>query len=139
MNNLSNPFTPFVAALESSHEGHASIQGAGGQGMGSIDTHGSVQHLHDEIGRNSGMVDHMSHSSATLHSASGGTVGHAHTLGNTTEITDKSGAHAATIHHGVGHDTIEYAHNHETQTVDHLGHTDIYHGAHGIEHTVHHG
>jgi len=104
--------------------------------MGSIDMHGSTQHLHDEIGRNLGTVDHFTHGSATLHSASGATVGSAHTVGHTTVVTDGHGAHEATIHHGPSHDTIDQGHHHVT--VDHVGHSDVYHDAHGTVQTVHH-
>jgi len=138
MTNLSNPFAPFLTALTSAHEGHASIHGAGGRALGSIDTHGSVQHLHDELGRNIGTIDHLTHGSASLHGASGASMGSAHTAGHDTVVSDKTGAHEATIHHGASHDTIEQ-HHHLTQTVDHVGHADVYHDAHGAVQTVHHG
>ena len=138
MSNLVNPFSPYITALTSAHEGHSSVHGAGSHTTGSIDMHGNTQHLHDEIGRHIGTVDHLTHGSATFHSASGATVGSAHTVGHTTEISDGHGAHVAAIHHGATHDTIEHAHHELPQTVDHQGHTDVYHDVHGVHQTVHH-
>ncbi len=136
--NLPNPFAPFITALESSQQGHHTIHGSHGQSLGSIDVHGTVQHLHDELGRNIGTIDHLSHGSASLHSASGASLGSAHTTGDTTVVTDRSGAHEASIHHGMSHDTIENDHHGLAQTVDHLGHTDVFHDAHGTVQTVDH-
>lgn len=138
MTHLSNPFLPFITALESNRPGHQAIHGAHGESLGSIDTHGGTQHLRDELGRNVGTIDHLTHGSASFHSASGASMGSAHTTGNTTDISDRAGAHEATIHHGSGHDTIESSHHGLAQTVDHLGHTDVYHDAHGTVQSVDH-
>jgi hypothetical protein len=135
MPTLNNPFAPFLTALTNEREGHATIHGVSGQLKGSIDTHGHVQHLHDEIGRNIGTIDHLSHTSATLHSASGALAGSAHTLGHDVLVSNASGVHEATIHHGINHDSIEQNH-HPSQTVDHHGHTDLFHDAHGAIQSV---
>ena len=137
MTDLSNPFAPFLTALTSEHQGHETVHGSHGQVLGSIDTQGSTQHLHDEIGRNIGTIEHLTHDSASLHGATGASMGTAHNLGHDTEVHSSSGAHEATIHHGLGHDTIEQNH-HLPQTVDHLGHSDVYHDAHGGVQSVHH-
>jgi len=65
-------------------------------------------------------------------------MGSAHSMGSTTVVTDKAGAQEAIIHHGVGHDTIEHLHQGGTETVDHLGHTDVFHDVHGAVQTVSH-
>ena len=138
MSDLSNPFAPFLTALATGQQGHATVHGSHGQVLGSIDTHGTTQHLHDEIGRNIGTIDHLTHNSATLHGASGASMGSAHNVGRDTVVHNSSGSHEATIHHGLsGHDTIDQTH-HLPQTVDHLSHSDVFHDAHGGVQTVHH-
>ena len=140
MTQLSNPFTPFLTALESGDQGHAVVHGAAHETLGTIHTLGTSQYLQDEIGRHIGTIDHLTHSSAALHDASGAATGSAHTTGDTTVLHDKFGSAEAYIHHGPGgHDTITDAHHTPIGTIDHQGHLDVYHDAgHGISQTVSH-
>jgi hypothetical protein len=139
MSDLINPFIPFIPALVGNEHDNAVISGSSPGTSGSIDAFANSQHLHDEMGRNLGTINHFLHGDASISDGHGMHLGDAHTFADTTTVTNSSGTPEVFIHHELSGDRVEDSHHQEIQTVDHLGSTDIIHNIQdGTTQTVSH-